>query len=70
MRHGKWKLLCEYDGAEVELYDMESDRGETGSVAVKHPEVVARLVKSLLAWHESMPADKGADFVKKPRPRK
>ena len=64
VRDGKWKFLCEYDGAESELYDMETDSGETKNIATTHPKLVARLTKSLIAWHQSMPADKGADFVK------
>ncbi len=70
VRDGKWKFLCEYDGVEPELYDMEADRGETRNVAPDHPEIVARLTRSLIAWHRSLPADNGADFVKKPRGKK
>ena len=25
MRQGKWKLLCEFDGSDSELYDLEND---------------------------------------------
>ena len=65
VRDGKWKFLCEYDGTEPELYDMETDRGETRNIAADHPHVVSSLAKSLIAWHQSMPTDKGADFVRK-----
>lgn len=64
IRDGKWKFLSEYDGTEPELYDMETDRGETTNIASDHPELAARLSLSLIKWHQSMPADKGADFVK------
>jgi len=70
VRAGQWKLLCEYDGADVELYDMETDRGETKNVAAAHPDVVAKLTRSLIAWHRSMPPDNGANFVRQPRRRK
>jgi uncharacterized sulfatase len=60
MREGKWKLLCEYDGTEPELYDLDVDRGEANNVADRYPELVGRLTKSLIAWHHSMPVDNGA----------
>ena len=57
VRDGKWKFLCEYDGAEPELYDMETDRAESKNIAADHPDLVAKLTKSLVSWHESMPPD-------------
>jgi uncharacterized sulfatase len=67
VRDGKWKLLCEYDGSEPELYDLEADRGETNNVADQHPELVGNLTKALVAWHESMPPDSGSTYAAKPR---
>jgi arylsulfatase A-like enzyme len=60
MREGNWKLLCEYDGSEPQLYDLEKDAGERVNVAGDHAEVVGRMTKALVAWHESMPLDNGA----------
>ncbi len=65
MREGKWKFLCEYDGSEPELYDLETDRGEERNVADQNPDLVSKLTKSLIAWHQSMPADKGAALASK-----
>jgi len=70
IREGIWKLLCEYDGSEPELYDISRDRGEQESLANKHPEIVARMTKKLIAWHQSMPPDNGAAYVRKPRGKK
>jgi uncharacterized sulfatase len=70
VRDGKWKFLCEYDGADAELYDIEKDLGETNNVASMNTEAVQRLTKAVIAWHKSMPADNGADFVKKPKANK
>jgi arylsulfatase A-like enzyme len=67
VRDGDWKLLCEYDGADAMLYDLENDRGETNNVAVENPDVVDRLTNSLVEWHNSMPPDNGATFRTKPR---
>ena len=64
VRAGKWKLLCEYDGTDCELYDMENDRSETRNVAVEMPSITAKLSKSLIEWHRSVPNDNGAHFVK------
>ncbi|HAY82798.1 MAG TPA: N-acetylgalactosamine-6-sulfatase [Planctomycetaceae bacterium] len=62
VRAGKWKLLCEYDGTQAELYDMQADAGETTNVATAHGEVVERLSAALLQWHQSLPADHGATY--------
>ncbi|MFP6739883.1 MAG: sulfatase-like hydrolase/transferase [Planctomycetota bacterium] len=67
VREGNWKLLCEYDGSEPELYDLSRDRGEKENLAGKHPEIVGRLSKKLIAWHKSMPPDNGAAYVRKPK---
>ncbi|MFP6667446.1 MAG: sulfatase-like hydrolase/transferase [Pirellulales bacterium] len=63
VRAGKWKFLCEYDGVDAELFDMETDRGETKNVAGKHPELVAKFTKACIAWHKSMPTDNGPQLV-------
>lgn len=57
IRHGRWKLLdMEKPGADgataagavrYELYDLESDPGETANVAARHPEVVKDLAARL-----------------------
>ncbi len=65
VRDGRWKLLCEYDGSQAELYDLERDRGETRNQAARHPEIVEKLRAQLLAWHEAMPPDHGATYKKK-----
>ena len=55
VRQGKWKLLLpdrkgyrsyvnDLGTEEIELYDLETDIGESANVAEKHPEIVARLL--------------------------
>ena len=73
VREGDWKLLCEYDGAKPELYDLAHDRGEQNNVAALHPEVVQRLTASVVAWHKSLPPDNGpalADMPATPKAKK
>jgi len=59
VRHGKWKLLCEYDGTAPLLFDLEQDVGEKTNLASKNPVVLKRLTKAVMEWHQSMPSDKG-----------
>ncbi|MEZ6134101.1 MAG: sulfatase-like hydrolase/transferase [Pirellulaceae bacterium] len=59
VRSGHWKLLCEYDGTDVELYNLRDDPSESLNIATQHPEITNTLTKSLLSWHQSMPPDNG-----------
>lgn len=43
IRWGKWKAIRSKPGAKLELYDLETDEGETQNIAAKHPMVVARI---------------------------
>jgi arylsulfatase A-like enzyme len=66
MREGDWKLLCEYDGSKSELHDLAHDPAEATNVADKHPDIVARLTESLLAWNATMPQDNGPQLTEAP----
>jgi uncharacterized sulfatase len=68
VREGKWKLLCEYDGSKPMLFDLLADPGEAKNLAAAEPERVARLSKSAVDWHRSMPADRGPELGAKGRP--
>ena len=70
VRDGNWKLLCEYDGSDPLLFDLSTDRSETANLAAQQPEEVQRLRDLLLAWHRSMPADNGENYLKETRKRK
>ncbi len=69
VRDGRWKLLCEYDGSQPQLYDLREDRGETTNLAKDHPDIVGQLKDAVLAWHESMPPDNGPSY-RAPRKKK
>ncbi len=62
VRDGKWKLLCNYDGSQVQLYDLDADRNERTNIAARRPDAVARLKEAGLVWHKSMPSDRGAEY--------
>ncbi len=57
VRDGKWKLLCDYNGARPELYDLSNDAGETANLAEKHPEITQDLVRQALAWYHEVDPD-------------
>ena len=64
VRDGKWKLTCDYDGSKAKLFDLSADVREEKNLAGENAEVVERLKKAVIAWHEAMPADKGAELGK------
>ena len=70
MREGNWKLLCEYDGSEVELYDLASDQGETKNVADQNTGIAQAMTSQVVAWNNEMPQDKGATFKPKKKKKK
>ncbi|GIQ57334.1 arylsulfatase [Flavobacterium collinsii] len=50
VRDGKWKLVSTYPSYEWELYNIETDRGETTNVAQQNPAVVNKLSASYFDW--------------------
>lgn len=69
VREGDWKLLCDYNGSQPELYNLAADPGETANVAGQHPDVVRRLAEALLAWNKTMPADHGPALAAESKPK-
>ncbi len=55
IRDGKWKLLVNADGSDVQLYDLDADRNETQNIAASNPEVAKRLTEMALKWRKSLP---------------
>ena len=62
VRDGKWKLLCDYDGSNPELYDLSKDLGEKTNLVDRQPDLTKRLTAAVVAWHQSMPADNGPEL--------
>ena len=59
VRSGKWKLLCEYDGSDAELYDLSTDYSESLNIAKDHSKIRDQLVEQVTHWHNTMPTDNG-----------
>jgi len=55
VRDGQWKFLVNADGTGAELYDVLADPNEGTNVGADHPEIVARLQKTVLTWRMSLP---------------
>ncbi|MGB2092369.1 MAG: N-acetylgalactosamine-6-sulfatase, partial [Akkermansiaceae bacterium] len=56
VRSGKWKLLCDYDGSRPQLYDLDTDPGETNNLTEKHADKTRQLVREVTAWHRDVSA--------------
>ena len=69
VREGDWKLLCEYDGTDAMLFNLNQDPGESKDLANEIPEMTGRLSKLVVQWHRSMPQDKGDSFQLKKKKR-
>ena len=55
IRSGKWKLLVDYQGDNVELYNIVDDKYETNNVAASHSDIVADLKTKLITWRAYLP---------------
>ena len=56
VRSGRYKLIEFYETGRQELYDLETDVGETRDMAKELPEVRERLHRLLVAWRERVEA--------------
>lgn len=54
VRDGRWKLLCDYDGARPELYDLEQDPSESANLANTHPKETNRLRTLATDWYKQV----------------
>jgi arylsulfatase len=50
VRKGKWKIVSTFPAYQWELYDLETDRGETKNVASQNPQVVNELSADYFKW--------------------
>ena len=52
VRKGKWKIVSTYPSLQWELYNIETDRGETKDIASQRPDVVNELSADYFNWAE------------------
>jgi len=56
IRQGKWKLIEQLEDQALELYDLESDVGESKNVAGNNREIAQRLAGELQRWRQQVGA--------------
>lgn len=50
VRKGKWKIVSTYPAYKWELYDLDTDRGESRDLAARYPDVVNELSADYFRW--------------------
>lgn len=55
VRSGRWKAIRPAPGAALQLYDLESDPGETTDLAAEHPDMVAQMATWMDEAHVEPP---------------
>ncbi len=64
IRKGDWKLLMNYDGSEIQLFNIKKDPRELNNVAARHKELTHELKNSLVLWRNSQPKLKDHPYKK------
>ena len=54
MRYGKWKFLCNYDGSNPQLYNLQIDPGETNNIASQEKEITKKLTAMVITWYQNV----------------
>lgn len=57
IRFGDYKLLCDYGGVNVQLYNVVYDPSETNDLALVNKALTDSLLNAVLTWNELMPDD-------------
>jgi uncharacterized sulfatase len=53
IRQGDFKLLINFDGTGVELYNIDEDEAETINLASRYPDIVKELKEKIFDWHSN-----------------
>jgi N-acetylgalactosamine-6-sulfatase len=65
IRDRDWKLLMDFEGKRIELYNIPDDPSESKNLASEYPERVAALRAQLEAWKASLPRNPPAHCLSK-----
>jgi uncharacterized sulfatase len=57
IRKGDYKLLMDFDGSNIQLYNLEKDMGETKNLKDKKRNKANELKEELLDWFKNYPHD-------------
>jgi arylsulfatase A-like enzyme len=57
IRKGDYKLLMDFDGSNIQLYNLEKDMGETQNLSEKEPVKASELKMELEEWFQKYPLD-------------
>lgn len=55
IRRGPWKLVCDFDGQNAELYNIVEDESEQRNVVSQQEEVAKQLSDAVLKWNSELP---------------
>jgi arylsulfatase A-like enzyme len=62
VRQGKWKLLRERSGEDLQLFDLDTDTAEQFDLSGEYPEKVQELYSAFLKWKEEVYSDAPMDL--------
>lgn len=54
VRHGEWKLLCDFDGGRPRLYNVLEDPGESKNLLAAQPERARGMTAKVTEWYKEM----------------
>jgi arylsulfatase A-like enzyme len=55
IQQGKWKLLINYNGSNMQLYNLETDPDESNNITELHQNIANKLKEKLIRWRNNLP---------------
>jgi arylsulfatase A-like enzyme len=62
IQQGKWKLLINYDGSNMQLYNLKADPDESNNIRELHQNIANKLKEKLIRWRSNMPKIRNNTF--------
>lgn len=57
IQQGYWKLLINFDGSNMQLYNLKADPDESNNIVELHPRIVHTLKEKLIRWRNNLPVE-------------